>query len=69
MTPRMLADEGQVGAIATFSRSRSALVAPLKFWKPGNSPAGTPVSRTASRSGRVCRGFAAYAAIFGNTLG
>ena len=40
------------GGIATFSRSMSAWVGPVKFWKPGMSPLGMPVSRIASRSAR-----------------
>ena len=38
--------------MATFSRSTSACVDPVKFWKPGMMPAGMPVSRIASRSAR-----------------
>ena len=41
-----------VGGIATLSRSMSALVPPVKFWNPGTTPDGIPVSRIASRSAR-----------------
>src|ERR1035441_6527025 len=58
-TPRMAAFAGAVGSIATLSRSMSAFVAPVLFWNPAMSPAGTPVSRTASRSGRVFEEFPA----------
>ena len=35
-----------------FSRSMSAGLLPVKFWKPGTMPAGMPVSRIAARSAR-----------------
>ena len=41
-----------LGGIATFSRSMVGLVVPVKFWKPGTTPAGMPVSRIAARSAR-----------------
>jgi len=41
------------GGNARLSRSSSAWVAPVKFWKPGITPEGTPVSRIATRSARV----------------
>ena len=40
-----------VGGMATLSRSMSALVEPVKFWNPGTTPAGMPVSRIASQVG------------------
>src|SRR6185295_10274023 len=54
-----------VGGIARLSRSRSACTGPVKFWKPGTTPAGIPVSRIAARSARGL----VYAASFGNTPG
>jgi hypothetical protein len=53
------------GGIATLSRSRSASLGPVKFWKPGISPDGIPVSSTATRSARS----ASRAARFGKTPG
>ena len=44
----------------------SACVGPVKFWNPGISPAGMPVSRIASRSARST---SVSAARFGNTPG
>jgi hypothetical protein len=40
------------GGIEVFSRSMSICFGPVKFWKPGMTPAGMPVSRIASRSAR-----------------
>ena len=62
-TPSELGDDD--GGIATLSRSMSAGVLPVKFWKPGMIPAGSPVSRMATRS---ARGFVS-AARCGNTPG
>ena len=41
-----------VGGMATLSRSMSPGLGPVKFWKPGTTPAGMPVSRMAWRSAR-----------------
>ena len=38
------------GGMATLSRSMSACVDPVKFWNPGTTPDGMPVSKIASRS-------------------
>ncbi len=43
----------------------SAWTGPVKFWNPGTTPSGMPVSRIAFRS---ARGFL-YAARFGKTPG
>jgi hypothetical protein len=53
------------GGIAMFSRSMSAGADPVKFWNPGMSPLGMPVSRIAARSARS----AFRLARFGNTPG
>ena len=58
-----LADDD--GGMAMFRRNMSAWVPPVKFWKPGTTPVGMPVSRIATRSalGELS------VARFGNTFG